>query len=81
MFCLKLSAIYATGTPYNDFKTSTILVCMILNGKGSAWLWSTSVLSCFCYFLTGHCNMADYIKCELIRGRSPRHLNTFSNFF
>ena len=25
--------------------------------------------------------MEDYIKCELIGGVSPGHLNTFSNFF
>ena len=25
--------------------------------------------------------MDDYIKCELIGGGSPRHLNTFSNLF
>ena len=30
---------------------ATILVCMILNGKGSSnWLWSTWAQSCFCYF-------------------------------
>ena len=33
-----------------DFKTSTILVYMILNGKGSNWLWSTWTQSCFHYF-------------------------------
>ena len=30
-----------------DFKTSTILVYMILNGKGSNWLWSTWAQYCF----------------------------------
>ena len=30
-----------------DFKTSTILVYMILNGQGSNWLWSTWVQSIF----------------------------------
>ena len=25
--------------------------------------------------------MEDYIKCELVGGGSPRHLNTFSNLF
>ena len=35
-------------------KNSTILVCMILNGKGlSNWLWSTWIQSCFLPFLAG----------------------------
>ena len=37
---------------------------------------------CFCiWLLSSGGEMADYIKCELIGGGSPRHLNTFPNFF
>ena len=38
-----------------NFKNITILMFMILNGKGSSnWLWSTWVQPCFCSsFLTG----------------------------
>ena len=43
------------GTPFLDFKTRTILVCMI---KGSNWLWSTWIHSCFLSFLTGQFNIA-----------------------
>ena len=37
------------GTLWFDFKTSTILVYMILNGKGSV-MWSTRVQACFLSF-------------------------------
>ena len=50
--------------------------------------------SCFRSFFNNFClfvcfvvsvyyggEVEDYIKCELIGGGSPRHLNTFSNLF
>ena len=38
------------------FKTCTILVYMILNGKWSNWLWSTRVHLVSVLFSTGQCN-------------------------
>ena len=40
-----------------NFKTTTILVQLILNGKGSNW--STWVESCLHFFLSGQTNIAD----------------------
>ena len=43
----------------SDFKTTTIIpVHMIINGKGSNRLRSTSAQSCFSSFLTGQSNIA-----------------------
>ena len=46
-----------TGTLFFDLKTGTILVYMILKGKGlTSWLWSTWAQTCFHSFLTGQFN-------------------------
>ena len=41
-----------------DFITNTILVYMLLGGKGCNWLWSTWVESGFRSFLIGQSNIA-----------------------
>ena len=43
---------------------------------------SKALFCCFCnYSLSSGGEVEDYIKCELIGGWSPRHLNTLSNIF
>ena len=51
------------------FLDRTILLSMILNGKGSNWLWSTWVQSCFCSCSTGQSNIAGFFKLNIGRDR------------
>ena len=66
-YCARFKKLGVCATTHNNNKNRTMLVQMILNGKGLSWLWSTTwwVQSCF-FFLTGQSNIADLIFFALV---------------